>query len=57
MVNELLNTVAVYCQEHTGHTHTHCVGRIKSYSVLKKVVQLEFKALLRNWTGRKRKFW
>jgi hypothetical protein len=31
-------TVAVYCENHTGHTHP--VGRMQSFSVLKQVVHI-----------------
>jgi hypothetical protein len=31
-------TVAVYCENHTEHTH--CVGRMQSFGVLKQVVRI-----------------
>jgi hypothetical protein len=33
-------TVAVYCENHTEHTNTLCVGRMQSFSVLKEMVYI-----------------
>jgi hypothetical protein len=32
--------VAVYCENHTEHTDTVCVGRMQSFSMLKQVVHI-----------------
>jgi hypothetical protein len=32
--------VAVYCEDHTEHINTLCVGRMQSFSVLKQVVHI-----------------
>jgi hypothetical protein len=33
-------TVAVYCENHTEHTNTLCVGRMQTFIVLKQVVRI-----------------
>jgi hypothetical protein len=34
------DTVAVYCENHTEHTNTVCVGIMQNFSMLKRVARI-----------------
>jgi hypothetical protein len=39
-VNAVKETVAVYCENHTTHAYAHSMGKIQSYIMLNKLVNI-----------------